>query len=274
MIVLCGLICGCDSWKSIAMMARTRRRWLSQWIDLSNGVPSHQTPVRVFSLINPFEFEQCLQNWMTEISEVFDNDVIAIDGKTLRGSGHKRSNKKVTHVINAYHPRSRCSLASTVTPCKSNEIKGIPLLLNTMNISNKIITIDAMGTQKGITKLIRMKDTHYVLALKKNHGRMYGKADNLFKKSDELDYNAMVFQQKDSNDYDYSRIEVRNYSVLSMMYLHHYKYQWKDLSTFICVRSERHLPKGSIEEATRYYITSLPYKKNRKMTQNKGALVH
>lgn len=266
-IVLCGLICGCDNWKSIAMMARARKRWLGQWIDLSNGVPSHQTLARVFSLINPFEFEQCLRNWMTEIGEVFDGDVISIDGKTLRGSGHKRGNKKASHVINAYHSRSGCSLASTITPSKSNEIKGIPLLLKAMNINRKIITIDAMGTQKGIAKLIRMKDAHYVLALKKNHGRMYKKVDNLFNKSDELEYNAMVFQEKHSKDYDHSRLEIRNYTVLPMMYLHQYKHQWKDLSAFIRVQSQRHLPNGSIEEATRYYITSLPYKKHRKMNQ-------
>ena len=94
---------------------------------------------------------------------------------------------------------------------------------------------------------------------------MYKKVDNLFNKSDELGYNAMVFKEKHSKDYDHSRLEIRNYTVLPMMYLHQYKHQWKDLSAFIRVQSQRHLPNGNIEEATRYYITSLPYKKHNKM---------
>ncbi|EHL30539.1 ISAs1 family transposase [Legionella drancourtii] len=164
-IVLCGLICGCDNWKSMELLAKTRKRWLSQWIDLSEGVPSHQTLARVFSLIEPNEFERCLREWIHGLCSLFNEDVIAIDGKTTRGSFHKRSNKKATHLINAYSSRLATVMGSTVTPDKSNEIKGIPLLLKTLNIKDKIITIDAMGTPKGIAKLIRLNEAHYLLAL-------------------------------------------------------------------------------------------------------------
>lgn len=124
-----------------------------------------------------------------------------------------------------------------------------------------------MGTQKGIAKLIRLKEAHYVLALKKNHKRMYKKVDTLFAKADELNYNAMVYQQKESMNYDHSRIEERTYTILPAMYLPSYCQQWKDLSAYVRVQSVRHLPTGDIERATRYYISSLPYKKHQKMQQ-------
>ncbi|QDP72768.1 ISAs1 family transposase [Legionella israelensis] len=206
-IVLCGLICGCDSWKAMEIFARARKRWLSQFIDVSEGLPSHQTLARVFSLIDPLEFERCLSSWIEGISQFFMDELIAIDGKTSRGSSYQRGNKKATHLVNAYSPRLSATLGSTVTPDKSNEIKGIPVLLKALNIKDKVITIDAMGTQKGIANLIRLKQAHYVLALKKNHKRMHRKVDNLFQKADSLNYKAMVFQQKDTNNYDHSRLK-------------------------------------------------------------------
>lgn len=266
-IVLCGLICGCDGWKAMELFARTRKRWLSQWIELSDGIPDHQTLARVFSLIDPQEFERCLSEWIHAIAELFADDVIAIDGKTSRGSSHKRSDKKATHLINAYSPRLSATLGSTATPDKSNEIKGLPLLLKTLAIKDKIITIDAMGTQKGIANLIRLKEGHYVLALKKNHKRMHKKVDALFNKANKLDYQAMVYQSKVTHNYDHSRIERRKYTVLPAMYLPGYCAQWKDLSAYVRVESERHLASGEIETATRYYITSLPYKKYKKMQE-------
>lgn len=266
-IVLCGLICGCDNWKAMELLARTRKRWLSQWIDLSEGVPSAQTLARVFSLIEPAAFERCLVEWVQGLCTLFSDDVIAVDGKTTRGSSHQRSAKKATHLINAYSSRLATVLGSTATPDKSNEIKGIPILLKTLNIKDKIITIDAMGTQKGIAKLIRYKEAHYLLALKKNHKRLYKKVNNLFNKADELDYKAMVYNKNETKNYDHSRIEQRRYTILPAMYLPAYGHYWKDLSAFIRVESERHLPDGSIETATRYFITSIPYKKYRKMPE-------
>lgn len=266
-IVLCGLICGCNGWNAMALFAKTRKRWLSQFIDLREGIPNHQTLARVFSLIEPLEFERCLREWIGEISQLFSEEFIAIDGKTCRGSSHKQGNKKAAHLISAYASRLAAPLSSTATPDKTNEIKGIPILLKTLSIKDKIITIDAMGTQKGIANLIRLKQAHYALALKKNHQRMYKKVATLFAKADELGYNAMVYQQREAMNYDHSRIEERTYTILPAMYLPKYGQQWKDLSAYIRIESVGHLPSGDIERATRYYITSLPYKKYRKMPE-------
>lgn len=125
-----------------------------------------------------------------------------------------------------------------------------------------------MGTQKGIANLIRLKEAHYMLALKKNHHRLYNKVDNLFNEADALGYKTMVYKKKEIKNYDHSRIEERKYTILPSMYLPKYGQQWKDLSAYLRVELQRILLDGEIERATRYYITSIPYKKYRKMTES------
>lgn len=205
-------------------------------------------------------------NWVKQICELLKEEIIAIDGKTLRGSGHKNGNKKAAHIINAFSVRKHITLGEVKTPDKTNEIKGIPILLNRLNLSGSIITIDAMGTQKGIASLIRKKQAHYVLALKKNHKRFYRKVERLYDLADACDFSGMVKQCWRDKNYDHSRIEEREYTVLPMMYLHRYKKYWQDLRLFVRVKSRRETQEG-VEEATRYYISSLPYRKYRKATQ-------
>src|SRR5205085_3347202 len=135
--------------QAIESFGKERKRWLSQFINLENGIPSHLTFMRVLSAIDPIVFEQCIRSWVSEISQLLEFDIINIDGKTARGSGHVNSDKKNMHLINAYLPREKVSLGSVRTPDKSNEIKGIPILLKALNIAGSIITADAMATQKG-----------------------------------------------------------------------------------------------------------------------------
>lgn len=106
-ITLCALISGCDTWKSIELFAHERRRWLNQFIDLSSGIPTHYTIARVFSLIDPNEFQKCLTLWVADICDLIACDVISIDGKTQRGSSHVQGNKKANHLINAYAQKSK-----------------------------------------------------------------------------------------------------------------------------------------------------------------------
>lgn len=264
-IILCALISGCDTWKGIEMFARERRRWLGQFIDLSSGIPTHYTIARVFSLIEPSEFQKCLTQWVTEICNLVSGDVISIDGKTQRGSSHVQANKKANHLINAYNSKEQVTLATVKTPDKSNEIKGIPILLKKLDIKNMIITIDAMGAQKGIANLIHKKQGFYVLALKENHKRFYRKVERLFEQADNLNYNAMVYKKYAFKDYDHSRLEERKYTILPMMYLPRFKKLWPGLQTFVRVRSKRTNANGKVETATRYYISSLQLKDYKKI---------
>ena len=264
-ITLCALISGCDTWEAIELFGKQRKRWLSRYLDLNNSIPSHQTFARVFSLINPKEFQRSLAEWMREITQLLTRDVIAVDGKTSRGSSRSTREEKGIHMVNAYVGRTKSTLASIKLPDKTNEIKAIPTLLKMINPNGCIITTDAMGTQRGIAKLIRKKQAHYVLCLKGNHKRLNKKVRCLFEKSDEVDYKSMLFRHSESHDYGHSRIEERTYTILPSMYLPQYQKEWKDLSAFIRVDSVRHLSNGKIERASHYYITSLPFKENKKM---------
>lgn len=263
-IALCALASGCDNWKSIEVFARIKSRWLSQFINLNNGIPTHYTIARVIALIDPGEFEKCLMSWISCITNLVCSDVISIDGKTQRGSSHLQGSKEANHIVTAYNAKEEVALAAAKVPSKTNEIKAIPILLNKLDIENKIITIDAMGTQKGIANLIRKKQGNYVLALKKNHKRFYKKVSRLFNRADEYQYASMVYKHDQTEDYDHGRLEKREYTALPIMYLSDYKKEWKDLQTFIRVNTERRLANGEIETATRYYISSIPLKLYRK----------
>lgn len=266
-IALCALIAGSDSWKAIENFGKKRHRWLSQFIELKNGIPSHLTFARVFSRIDPAAFEQCIRQWVAQIIKLMMWDIINIDGKTACGSGHSNGEKKKMHLLNAYHARNTVSLGSQKTPDKSNEIKGIPILLKSLNITGTIITMDAMGTQKGIANLIREKNAHYILALKKNHKRFYRKIESTFEHADKLQFESMVQREKKTDDYGHHRIDEREYCVLPMMYFFKYKKVWRDLTAIIRVKSKRiFLDKNKKDETSvRYYITSIPFNKHQKM---------
>jgi len=268
-IALCALIAGADGWKAIERFAKSRKYWFSQFIDLENGIPSHFTFARVISRIHPQAIEKCVRWFMSEMIPLKLWSIINVDGKAARGSGHVNGDKKNMHLVNTYLPEQKITLGSIRVPEKSNEIKGIYILLKELNITGAIITIDAMGTQKGIASLIRQKQAHYVLALKKNHKRFYRKVENIFLKADQLNYQSMVVQDKKTDDYGHHRIEEREYTILPMMYFSQYKKDWKDLTAIIQVKTKtQFLQKGKNDEkSTRYYLTSIPFKMYEKMTE-------
>lgn len=260
-VSICAILCGAKHWKEIAEFGRQRIDWLKKFIELENGIPSEQTFGRVFGLISPEELLACFIEWSTSIAILAPGSIIAIDGKTVRKSYHKRIEQKPLHLINAYVTDQRITIGSIKTPDKSNEIKGIPPLLKTLTIAGCVITIDAMGTQKGIAKLIRMREAEYVLALKKNHKTFYRAVEKLFNAAALLQYNAMVFKDEKTFDCEHSRIEHRKYRFLPIMYLPQFQSAWKDLQTIVEVQSIRDAGGGNQDISVRYYITSIPLKK-------------
>ena len=160
-------------------------------------------------------------------------------------------------------------MGSVRTPDKSNEIKGIPILLKQLTISGSIITMDAMGTQRGIANLIREKQAYYVLALKKNHKKFYRKVESTFARANELQFDAMVVRDIKTDDYGHQRIEEREYTILPMMYFHKFKNNWRDLEAIVRVKTKTQFlqKEKKDEKAVRYYITSIPFKMHEKMCE-------
>ncbi len=231
-IAICAIICGARHWNQIAVFGELRRDWFNTFLELPNGIPSKYTFGRVFSLLDPECFQECFMAWTKEVSKISSGEVVAIDGKTLRKSFHKEAGKEALHIVNAFAVNNGITLGSIKVPDKSNEIKGIPVLLKMLKLTGCIVTIDAMGTQKGIAKLIRMKGANYVLALKKNQGKLHKKVSTLFEKAEQLHYRSMVYKVHTTQEYDHSRIEQRTYRILPIMYLHDFTKDWKDIQRY------------------------------------------
>jgi len=167
-IAICAVICGADDFVAITRFAKKKRSLLEKLVDLSKGIPSHDRFNAIFAAIKPAEFEACLLSWITALHEVTDGQVIAVDGKTLRGSFDKASSKSAIHMVSAWATANSISLGQVVTDAKSNEITAIPKLLEMLVLEGALVTIDAMGCQTEIAQKIIDRGADYVLNVKGN----------------------------------------------------------------------------------------------------------
>jgi predicted transposase YbfD/YdcC len=257
-IALCAVICGADTWVDIALFGQSKRQWFAQFLDLSNGIPSHDTFGRVFARLDAEQFQSCFISWVTAICEVFEDQVVAFDGKTLRRSHDRTIGKDAIHMVSAWAAQNELVLGQLKVDDKSNEITAIPALLELLDVSGCIVTIDAIGCQRKIAQQIIDQGADYILALKGNQGRLYQDAQTLFE-----DAEAFGFEDCDhcrTVDKGHDRIDIREcWTTAHPEYLNAlYKpEQWAGLQSVIKVYTERRL-KDKTETETRYYISSLP----------------
>src|SRR5271165_6188150 len=165
-IALCGVIANCDTWAEIVDFGKTHADWLKRFLQLPNGIPSQDTFERVFAKINPAAFSSCCVNWLRNVSNLIGLAHIAIDGKTLRGSGS--STLGPLHLVSAWATEAKLTLGEVAVEGKSNEIKAIPELLKLLDIKGTLVTIDAIGCQRIIAEQIVDKGGNYLLAVKGN----------------------------------------------------------------------------------------------------------
>lgn len=167
-VAVCAVICGADSWVAMAAWGRARKPWLTSFLDLPHGIPSHDTFSRVFSLLNPSAFSAAFLAWMQEAVTMSQGAVVAIDGKTLRGSRCKSTQQAAIHLVSAFATANGVVLGQRKTEDKSNEITAIPALLELLALHGCLVTVDAMGCQKAIAAAIVGKEADYLLAVKDN----------------------------------------------------------------------------------------------------------
>ena len=172
-IAVCGVLSGANSFAAIQEFGLDRRTWFARFLDLTNGIPSDDTFARVLARLDPGAFEKCLLSWIQAVQEVTEHRLIAIDGKTLRGSYDRRDGKAAIHMVSAWASENKLSLGQVVVDEKSNEITAIPELLRLLDVSGALVTIDAMGCQKEIAAKIREGEGDYVLAVKQNQPTLY-----------------------------------------------------------------------------------------------------
>ena len=202
-ITICAVICGSDDWVSISQFGVARQSWFKTFLKLPNGIPSHDTFGRVFSLLSSEKFQKCFRNWVQSIVSVFDNEIIALDGKTLRRSYDRGIGKNAIHMVSAWSIAKPFNFRSDKDRGKSNEITAISELLKMLDIKGCIVTIDAMGCQKTIANQIIDEEGDYGLALKGNHGNLLESVEKVFNKIEKQAYNENLnvdyYETKDVN---------------------------------------------------------------------------
>ncbi len=256
-ITICAILCGANDWVSIATFARKKEKWLRTFLELPNGVPSHDTFDRVFRLIDPNEFEKRFVKWTELIADLLPGEVIAIDGKTLRGSHNNRDGLAAIHCVSAFAVGNQLVLGQLATDAKSNEITTIPKLLETLAISGCLVTIDAMGCQKTIAAKIIDCNADYLLALKGNQESLADEVDNYFIQAlkaefKEIDHNYFKFEEINRGRKEIREVWITN-DITWLPMLHN----WKGLRSIMMVKTKRTV-KDKIETDLRYYISSLP----------------
>ena len=169
MIAVCAVIACAESWDDIALYGRSKLAWLSTFLDLPNGIPSHDTFRRVFMLIDPDAFEAGFAAWAGALAAGFEREVVAIDGKAIRRSFDHGRERSALHVVSAWASEQGLVLGQRCVEDKSNEITAVPELLDQLALENSIVTLDAMGCQTAIAEKILARGGDYLLTLKANH---------------------------------------------------------------------------------------------------------
>lgn len=187
-IAICAVICGADSWVDVELFGKSKIAWLRTFLELPNGIPSHDTFGRVFRHLDPDGFRRCFLSWVQAVCEVAEGQVVPVDGKTLRRSHDGRLGKGAIQMVSAWATANQLVLAQVKVDEKSNEITAIPELLRMLTIRGCIVTADAMGCQKEIAETIVDGGADYVLAVKENQGRLYQDLQELFDYAREIDF--------------------------------------------------------------------------------------
>jgi predicted transposase YbfD/YdcC len=257
-IALCAAICGAEGWVEVEQFGEAKRTWFAKYLDLTNGIPSHDTFGRVFGLLDAERFQHCFINWVEAICQVLKEQVVSFDGKALRASHNRTIGKDAIYMVSAWATENEVVLGQTKVDDKSNEITAIPALLELLELSGCIVTIDAMGCQKEIASKIVDQGADYVLALKGNQGKLYADAKTLFEDAQAIDFADCDYHR--TVDKGHGRIEIREcWATAHPEYIAAlYKPElWTKLQTVVMVRTERRIG-DKCETETRYYISSLP----------------
>lgn len=253
---ICATICGAEGWGEIAQYARVHEEWFRTFLDLPNGVPSGSTYGRVFARLDPHEFEKGFSTWMNTVQEHTRGRVIALDGKTLRRSFSRASQKAAVHMVSAWTTENGVTLAQTAVDEKSNEIKAIPKILDMLVLSDAVVTMDAMGCQTEIVEKIVAAGADYVLAVKSNQPQLHDDIQDFFSEAERMSFECLDFESRSTTDGDHGRIENRTFVLARGLDWLGRKERWKGLSAVGMVIAKR-LADGKETTERRFYITSI-----------------
>ncbi len=244
-ITILGVICGAETWDEIELFGNQKEEFLKNYLTLENGIPSHDTFARVFSILDPLAFHECFVSWVVEIGGD-TKGIIALDGKTVCGARSK--GKKALHILNAYATESGLTIGQVKVDGKTNEITMIPVLLDQLFLKGTTITMDALGTQCSTTRIITDKEADYVLAVKKNQKRLLEDITHTFEKEKDHDYHKMT-------ESGHGREEIRECWATDNLTNVRDEERWHGLTSIVKVTDTRIIGERKTQ-ATRYFISS------------------
>ena len=259
-ITVCAVVCGADNWVEIEEFGKAKQEWFARFLKLPGGIPSHDTFGRVFGLLDPEQFSACFTAWVGQVSKLAQGEVVAIDGKTLRGSHDRAQGRAPLHLVSAWASENRLVLGQTRTAAHSNEITAIPELLSLLELKGCLTTIGAMGCQKEIARQIVDGGSDYLLAVKSNQGELHRNIKDVFACGEREGFDGVAHSFHEQVSKGHGRLERRECRVITdpeeLSYVDP-SGQWAGLGSVAKVSYQRDLGSGPPEKP-RYYICSHP----------------
>lgn len=259
-IAICAVICGADGWSDVELFGKNKKDWLKTFLRLPKGIPSHDTFGRIFAKIRPEEFQRRFIEWVQAIEKLTAGQVIAVDGKKLRRSHDQQTGKEAIYMVSAWATENQLVLGQTKVADKSNEITAIPELLQLLDITGCIVTIDAIGTQTKIAETIVTGGGDYLLAVKENQGHLFEDIQCLFEVDVAHGIDKAQHSYAQTVNKGHGRLEIRECwatekeEYLALVRKHQ---NWKGLRSVVRIVSQRNFGE-KVETQTRYFISSLP----------------
>jgi predicted transposase YbfD/YdcC len=256
-LTICAVICGADSWVEIEAYGRSKVDWLKSFLALPNGIPSHDTISRLFAMLDPAALQSCFVSWIESIAELSAGEVVAIDGKSARRSYDTGKRQGMIHMVSAWASQNRLVLGQVKVDSKSNEITAIPKLLEVLDLSGCIVTIDAMGTQSAIAEQIIEQGADYILSLKGNQGNLHQDVEQLFDWASQQQFKDMPHEYHQTLDKGHGRLEIRRHYLLNSVEHLVDAERWSGLKRIGMIESERRMSGKATTFERRYYLLSL-----------------
>lgn len=256
-IAILSIIAGGEGWEDMELYGISKQAWLETFLALPHGIPSADTFRRVFERLNPKQFESCFEQWVKQLMSELGVRLIAIDGKSSRGSYDRERGTSALHLVSAWSSEHRLVLAQAKVQDKSNEITAIPALLELLDLSGCIVTIDAMGTQKSIARKIHAAGADYILSLKANHPTLFQQVNGWFQATQAE--NALPTPLSHVTETGHHRIDTRTVWTIPIEQFAtlHQAEEWVGLQTIVVVERTRRLWNKTTHEV-QFYLTSLP----------------
>jgi predicted transposase YbfD/YdcC len=257
-IALFAVLCGCDDWCAVATYGCTKLNWLKTFLELPNGIPSHDTFNDVFARLNPDAFETCFRNWMGAMVQLSGGKLVAIDGKSIRRSfEHAWDKSGMAHMVSAFVAANKMVFAQEKTEGKGKELSAIEKLLDVLDLSGAVVTIDAIGCHRKIARKIRAAKAHYVLQVKANQSRLQNLIARAIDEARLEGFKGLCSDSDEQTDGDHGRIETRRVQVIwDVQILGSIADKWPELKSIIAVQRVRQLNAHTSTE-WHYYISSL-----------------